>query len=105
MTLVGSTAIEDKLQDQVQDTIVSLRQAGIKIWVLTGDKVETAIQIGYSTGLISENMSQHIIDGIDFATCAFQLAKVADTLNIAEIDCVEEPSALILSGESLLLIY
>lgn len=43
MTLVGSTAIEDKLQDQVQDTIVSLRQAGIKVWVLTGDKVETAI--------------------------------------------------------------
>ena len=43
MTLVGSTAIEDRLQDSVQDTIVSLKEAGIKIWVLTGDKVETAI--------------------------------------------------------------
>ena len=43
MTLVGSTAIEDRLQDDVQDTIVSLKEAGIKIWVLTGDKVETAI--------------------------------------------------------------
>ena len=43
MTLVGSTAIEDKLQEDVAQTIVSLKEAGIKIWVLTGDKVETAI--------------------------------------------------------------
>jgi len=43
MTLVGSTAIEDRLQEDVQTTIVSLKQAGIKIWVLTGDKIETAI--------------------------------------------------------------
>ena len=57
MTLVGSTAIEDKLQDDVATTIVSLRKAGIKIWVLTGDKIETAIQIGYATGLLDENMN------------------------------------------------
>ena len=56
MTLVGSTAIEDRLQDNVQDTIVSFKEAGIKIWVLTGDKVETAIQIGFSTGLLNESM-------------------------------------------------
>jgi len=43
MTLVGSTAIEDRLQEDVETTIVSLKQAGIKIWVLTGDKIETAI--------------------------------------------------------------
>jgi len=43
MTLVGSTAIEDKLQEDVEKTIVSLKAAGIKFWVLTGDKVETAI--------------------------------------------------------------
>ena len=42
LTLVGSTAIEDKLQDDVNDTLKSLKNAGIKIWVLTGDKVETA---------------------------------------------------------------
>lgn len=66
MTLVGSTAIEDKLQEDVAPTIVSLKQAGIKIWVLTGDKIETAIQIGYSTGLLDENMNQHIIDGQEF---------------------------------------
>ena len=43
MTLVGSTAIEDRLQEDVQTTIVSLKEAGIKVWVLTGDKIETAI--------------------------------------------------------------
>jgi len=46
--LAGATAIEDKLQDEVGDTIKYLKQAGIKVWVLTGDKVETAINIGFS---------------------------------------------------------
>lgn len=41
--LLGATAIEDKLQDGVPDTIADLKRAGIKIWVLTGDKLETAI--------------------------------------------------------------
>ena len=61
MELIGSTAIEDKLQDEVQDTINFLKEGGIKVWVLTGDKVETAINIGISAGLLDENMYQHII--------------------------------------------
>lgn len=43
LRLLGATAIEDKLQDGVPDTIADLKRAGIKIWVLTGDKLETAI--------------------------------------------------------------
>ncbi len=46
--LIGSTAIEDKLQDEVGRTIADIKSAGIQVWVLTGDKVETAINIGYS---------------------------------------------------------
>ena len=46
--IVGTTAIEDKLQDKVAETISFIRDAGIKLWVLTGDKIETAINIGYS---------------------------------------------------------
>ena len=46
--LVGTTAIEDKLQDEVTETIKFMKDAGIKIWVLTGDKIETAINIGIS---------------------------------------------------------
>ena len=46
--LVGSTAIEDKLQDDVGKTIYDIKRAGVQLWVLTGDKVETAINIGHS---------------------------------------------------------
>lgn len=55
--LLGATAIEDKLQEGVPDAIHTLQQAGIKIWVLTGDRQETAINIGLSCRLISESMS------------------------------------------------
>lgn len=54
--LVGSTAIEDRLQDKVADTIRFMKRVGIKVWVLTGDKMETAISIGMSTGLLESNM-------------------------------------------------
>lgn len=56
MDLIGSTAIEDKLQEGVPDCIKFLREAGVKVWVLTGDKVETAINIGYSSRLLDNNM-------------------------------------------------
>lgn len=52
LKLIGSTSIEDKLQDEVADTINFLKTAGIHVWVLTGDKVNTAINIGKSAGLI-----------------------------------------------------
>ena len=55
--LLGATAIEDKLQDGVPEAIYTLQQAGIKVWVLTGDRQETAINIGLSCRLISESMS------------------------------------------------
>jgi phospholipid-transporting ATPase len=41
LILLGATAIEDKLQDGVPDTIHTLATAGIKLWVLTGDRQET----------------------------------------------------------------
>lgn len=54
--LIGGTAIEDRLQDGVPQAIETLGQAGIKLWVLTGDKVETAINIGYSCNLLDNSM-------------------------------------------------
>lgn len=56
LSLLGGTAIEDRLQDGVPDTIALLGQAGIKLWVLTGDKVETAINIGFSCNLLNTDM-------------------------------------------------
>lgn len=52
LELIGCTAIEDKLQDGVPETIAYLIRAGIKVYVITGDKRETAINIGYSTNLL-----------------------------------------------------
>lgn len=54
------TGVEDLLQENVLETVDSLRQAGIKIWMLTGDKVETATCIGISTGI------KHKSQGISF---------------------------------------
>ena len=56
LEIVGSTAIEDRLQEEVPETIIALKQIGVKVWVLTGDKVETAINIGYSAGLLNSEM-------------------------------------------------
>jgi magnesium-transporting ATPase (P-type) len=61
--IVGSTAIEDKLQDGVPETIYNIARAGIKLWVLTGDKRETAIEIGYSTKVLHPKM--HLTDVAD----------------------------------------
>lgn len=57
LALLGATAIEDKLQDGVPDAIHTLMDAGIKVWVLTGDRQETAINIGYSCKLITPDMN------------------------------------------------
>jgi phospholipid-transporting ATPase len=91
LRLVGATAIEDKLQDkvsychlsynsmhsnstrnilnvwlivdlQVPETIAALIKAGISVWVLTGDKQETAINIGYSCRLLNQSMELLIIN-------------------------------------------
>ncbi|XP_060196781.1 phospholipid-transporting ATPase 3-like isoform X2 [Lycium barbarum] len=61
LLLIGCTAIEDKLQEGVPECIDTLSRAGIKIWVLTGDKLETAINIAYACKLINNNMKQFII--------------------------------------------
>jgi P-type E1-E2 ATPase len=65
MELIGGTAIEDKLQDQVGPTIAYLKQAGIKLWVLTGDKVETAINIGKSTQVLTPELTLLKIEGMN----------------------------------------
>nr|XP_008173119.1 phospholipid-transporting ATPase ID-like isoform X1 [Chrysemys picta bellii]XP_008173120.1 phospholipid-transporting ATPase ID-like isoform X1 [Chrysemys picta bellii]XP_023967180.1 phospholipid-transporting ATPase ID-like isoform X1 [Chrysemys picta bellii]XP_042702565.1 phospholipid-transporting ATPase ID-like isoform X1 [Chrysemys picta bellii] len=64
LMLLGATAIEDKLQDGVPQTIETLAKAHIKIWVLTGDKQETAVNIGYSCNMLHDDMKDvFIIEG------------------------------------------
>uniref|UniRef100_A0A674EII9 Phospholipid-transporting ATPase n=1 Tax=Salmo trutta TaxID=8032 RepID=A0A674EII9_SALTR len=61
MMLLGATAIEDKLQEGVPETIAILSLANIKIWVLTGDKQETAVNIGYSCKMLTGDMTEVFI--------------------------------------------
>ena len=68
LELLGLTGVEDKLQDEVKSTLELLRNAGIKIWMLTGDKIETATCIAISTKLVSRNQYIHQI-----AKCEFHL--------------------------------
>lgn len=60
--LAGATAIEDKLQKGVPETIDKLRRANIRLWMLTGDKRETAINIGHSCRLIKDYSTTIILD-------------------------------------------
>lgn len=59
LELLGLTGVEDKLQDEVKSTLELLRNAGIKIWMLTGDKIETATCIAISTKLVARNQYIH----------------------------------------------
>jgi phospholipid-translocating ATPase len=75
MLLMGGTAIEDRLQDGVPETIALLAQSGIKLWVLTGDKTETAINIGFSCNLITIDMELIIVRADDRESTLVELEK------------------------------
>ncbi|EGG00609.1 putative aminophospholipid translocase [Melampsora larici-populina 98AG31] len=59
LELLGVTGVEDKLQDDVKGTLELLRNAGLKIWMLTGDKIETATCIAISSKLVSRGQYIH----------------------------------------------
>ena len=83
------TAIEDQLQDNISKTLTSLKNANIKLWVLTGDKIETAINIALSCNLLDTKVHQLIIESHN-------------------IDKIEKPVsnfAVIISGEALISIF
>ncbi|KAM4036634.1 phospholipid-transporting ATPase VB isoform 2-T5 [Anomaloglossus baeobatrachus] len=69
LTLLGATGIEDRLQEGVPDTIAALREAGINIWVLTGDKQETAVNIAYSCQLLDQSDMVFTINTESKETC------------------------------------
>ena len=100
--LLGATAIEDKLQDGVPDTIHTLQTAGIKIWVLTGDRQETAINIGMSCKLISEDMTLLIVNQDNSTATRDNLAKKLNAVRNQNATGTElESLVLIIDGKSL----
>jgi len=97
--LLGATAIEDKLQDDVGSAIVSLKAAGIKFWVLTGDKIETAINIGYSCKLLNDKLEKVIIDGKE----VMEVEKILDEkLDYIKTKKRGRQLALVISGDALI---
>ncbi|KAI9980905.1 hypothetical protein PInf_010250 [Phytophthora infestans] len=76
LDILGATAIEDRLQAEVPDTIYKLRQAAIKIWMLTGDKEETAINIGFACRLLASDIERVVIS----ADTHPDLASIVDEL-------------------------
>lgn len=100
--LLGATAIEDRLQDGVPETIHTLQQAGIKVWVLTGDRQETAINIGMSCKLLSEDMMLLIVNEESAAATRDNLQKKIDAIKTQGDGTIEtETLALIIDGKSL----
>jgi phospholipid-transporting ATPase len=99
--LLGATAIEDRLQDGVPDTIHTLQTAGIKIWVLTGDRQETAINIGMSCKLISEDMTLLIINEENSQATRANLQSKMDAVKSQAASGDVEPLALVIDGKSL----
>ncbi len=101
MDLVGMTAIEDRLQDEVPEVIADLARAGIILWMLTGDKLETAINIGRSCNLILPDTELVRITHIQGP------AEFADSLDAAH-DKLSNPAhsetqyALVIDGPSFL---
>ncbi|KAF8512600.1 Ca-transporting ATPase [Hysterangium stoloniferum] len=101
MVLLGATAIEDKLQEGVPDTIHTLQMAGIKVWVLTGDRQETAINIGLSCRLISESMNLVIINEATFHDTKEFITKRLTAINNQRKSGEMEDLALVIDGKSL----
>lgn len=99
--LLGATAIEDRLQDGVPETIHTLQEAGIKVWVLTGDRQETAINIGMSCKLISEDMTLLIVNEEDDAATKENILKKLGAIREQEDGTSHDALALIIDGKSL----
>uniref|UniRef100_A0A663FIR8 Phospholipid-transporting ATPase n=1 Tax=Aquila chrysaetos chrysaetos TaxID=223781 RepID=A0A663FIR8_AQUCH len=99
LLLLGATAIEDRLQAGVPETIATLMKAEIKIWILTGDKQETALNIGYSCRLISQSMSLILVneDSLD----ATRASLTQHCANLGESLGKENDIALIIDGHTL----
>ncbi|KAM5546482.1 phospholipid-transporting ATPase 1 [Rosa sericea] len=116
LIILGASGIEDKLQLGVPEAIDSLRTAGVQVWVLTGDKQETAISIGYSSKLLTRRMTQILINSSSKESCrrsledAILMSKKLTTVSGDEHSTRGSPGhgitslALIIDGTSLVYI-
>ncbi|XP_050444452.1 phospholipid-transporting ATPase IA-like isoform X2 [Adelges cooleyi] len=100
MILTGATAIEDKLQNNVPETIRALLNANINIWMLTGDKQETAVNIGTSTNLIKKGTPLIIINEPEYTDCKKTIYKHIRQLG-RDMENPSNSRTLVIDGQSL----
>ncbi|XP_030379749.1 probable phospholipid-transporting ATPase IF [Scaptodrosophila lebanonensis] len=96
LTLLGATALEDALQDNVSETLSALQEAGLKIWVLTGDKVETSFNIGLSCKHITPDATVHFM--VDVIEKTELLRRLAEIRNSSPSQ--NEKNALVVDGST-----
>uniref|UniRef100_A0AAX7UMB1 Phospholipid-transporting ATPase n=1 Tax=Astatotilapia calliptera TaxID=8154 RepID=A0AAX7UMB1_ASTCA len=108
MMLLGATAIEDKLQEGVPETIAVLSLANIKIWVLTGDKQETAVNIGYSCKMLTDDMTEvfiisgHTVQSVRQELRSLHGSPLPPPLPLSNLmDNISGEFALVINGHSL----
>ncbi|KAL4146206.1 hypothetical protein PRNP1_012076 [Phytophthora ramorum] len=108
MQLLGVTAIEDKLQEGVPSAIFDLAQAGIKVWVLTGDREETAINIGHACRLINDKMQLLYVNAERVDALSAQLDDLHGSPEIQRLirgDQVADNLAMVCDGKALVHIF
>lgn len=113
LNLIGATAIEDRLQDGVPECIAELAKAGINIWVLTGDKEETAINIAVACNLVlPKEYMDHVIINCILAPNGEVMKDIlkaeilrydSDLITEEEKGVTTKPRALIIDGPSLII--
>ena len=96
LELLGVTGVEDKLQKDVKSSLELLRNAGIKIWMLTGDKVETARCVAVSAKLVSRTQFIHTITHLSTTSGS---SAALDALSL--LRSKPETTALLIDGDSL----
>lgn len=95
LDLVGCSGVEDMLQPRVPETLEALREHGMKVWMLTGDKVETAVNIGHSAGLFPPDGQSYLLDTTD----AVELSEMLQFTR--PMVTTQSQSSVILTGDSL----
>ena len=105
LELTGCTAIEDKLQDGVPETIGLLREADINIWMLTGDKMETAIEIAKSCNLFDDKMTELMFSFNSLDLITQTLDSELKYLELKELFDEDETISIVVDGSTLQIIF
>ncbi|KAI9199397.1 uncharacterized protein BJ171DRAFT_462527 [Polychytrium aggregatum] len=100
LELIGTTAIEDRLQDGVMTCIEHLRKASIHVWVLTGDKLETAINVGFASKVLDADMTLIILNAMTAQDLHRQI-RDSESLIQAEAPLSAASFALVVDGGTL----